>query len=177
MVSYVADAMTKKIQDKEIRKAIEAKQLLLLSDTNPDTGFTVAKAMNRNKYIYASSCGAIAVAADLKKGGTWTGAIENLNHNWVSLGVWDTELYSGNKELILRGAVAIDQLSEFSLQKFVEGTLNRIHEKKPYQITLFENKVSEAPSQYSKEIEAEQLTSYNIMIPYLLEYLTEEKNN
>ena len=45
----------KKIQNRDILKAIESKQLLLLSDTNPDVGFTVAKAMNRNKYIYAFS--------------------------------------------------------------------------------------------------------------------------
>ena len=117
--------MTKKIQNRDILKAIESKQLLLLSDTNPDVGFTVAKAMNRNKYIYAFSCGAVAVAADLKKGGTWTGAIENINHKWVSLGVWNTNMYTGNKELIVRGGVPINKIKDFSFQTLVDNTFNR----------------------------------------------------
>lgn len=178
VVSYIADAMTKKIQDKDILKAIESKQLLLLSDTNPDIGFTVAKAMNRNKFIYASSCGAVAVAADLKKGGTWTGAVENLNHNWVSLGVWNTNLYSGNQELIERGAVGIDKVTDFSFQKFIEGTLKKqVQKEEPYQLELlFTNRVSEETGDYKSELKSSKKTSYDIMLPYLLEFLEKEKN-
>lgn len=175
VVSYIADAMTKKIQNREILRAIESKQLLLLSDTNPDAGFTVAKAMNRNKYIYASSCGAVAVAADLKKGGTWTGAIENINHQWVTLGVWNTRKYTGNEELILRGGVAIDKVEEFSFQELIDSTF-KTAEPVTYQMELFPEKVCEGKSTYNvKELETCH-TSYEILLPYLLQSLEQEKS-
>jgi len=175
-VSYIADAMTKKIQNRDILKAIESKQLLLLSDTNPDVGFTVAKAMNRNKYIYASSCGAVAVAADLKKGGTWTGAIENINHKWVSLGVWNTKLYTGNEELIARGAVPINNLDEFSLQTLVDSTFKPVEQEAVYQLDLFSSMVSEEKVEYTTPNLEIKTSSYEIMLPYIMKSLEQEKN-
>ncbi len=176
VVSYIADAMTKKIQNRDIIQAIENKQLLLLSDTNPDVGFTVAKAMNRNKYIYASSCGAVAVASDLKKGGTWTGAIENLNQKWVALGVWDTNLYSGNKELITKGAVPIESVSDFSVKDFIQKSLKPVVKEEAYQLNLFTNKVSEEIIGYEIKNDSNKRRSYEIFLPFLLESLTVEKN-
>lgn len=175
-VSYIADAMTKKIQNRDILKAIESKQLLLLSDTNPDVGFTVAKAMNRNKYIYASSCGAVAVAADLKKGGTWTGAIENINHKWVSLGVWNTKIYTGNEELIARGGVPINKIEDFSFQTLVDNTFKPVEQETVYQLELFTSKVGEEKVEYNIQRMEKQKSSYDIMIPYILQSLEREKN-
>lgn len=175
-VSYIADAMTKKIQNRDTLKAIESKQLLLLSDTNPDVGFTVAKAMNRNKYIYASSCGAVAVAADLKKGGTWTGAIENINHKWVSLGVWNTNLYTGNEELIVRGGLPINKIEDFSFQTLVDNTFKPVEQETVYQLELFASKVGEEKVEYNTQRQEKQKSSYDIMIPYILQSLENEKN-
>lgn len=175
-VSYIADAMTKKIQNRDILKAIESKQLLLLSDTNPEVGFTVAKAMNRNKYIYASSCGAVAVAADLKKGGTWTGAIENINHKWVSLGVWDTNMYTGNKELIVRGGVPINKVKDFSFQTLVDNTFKPVEQESVYQLELFTSKVAEKELEYSTQTQRSKKSSYDIILPYIIQSLESEKN-
>lgn len=175
-VSYIADAMTKKIQNRDILKAIESKQLLLLSDTNPDVGFTVAKAMNRNKYIYASSCGAVAVAADLKKGGTWTGAIENINHKWVSLGVWNTNMYTGNKELIVRGGVPINKIKDFSFQTLVDNTFKPVEQESVYQLELFTSKVAEKELEYSTQTQRSKKSSYDIILPYIIQSLESEKN-
>ena len=174
-VSYIADAMTKKIQNRDILKAIESKQLLLLSDTNPDVGFTVAKAMNRNKYIYASSCGAVAVAADLKKGGTWTGAIENINHKWVSLGVWNTKTYTGNEELIVRGGVPINKIEDLSFQTLIDNTFKPVEQETVYQLELFTSKVGEEKEEYITQRQDKEKSSYDIMIPYILQSLENEK--
>lgn len=59
--------------------------LLLLSTVNPKSRFTVYSAMERNKYIYALSRYAIVISSDFNKGGTWTGATENLKNQWVPL--------------------------------------------------------------------------------------------
>lgn len=52
------------------------RRLLLITDMKPDTGFSAARAMNRNKFIYASAYGTFVVASDYNKGGTWAGAVE-----------------------------------------------------------------------------------------------------
>jgi predicted Rossmann fold nucleotide-binding protein DprA/Smf involved in DNA uptake len=41
-------------------------------------GFNVGHAMQRNKLIYALADAALVVTSDFEKGGTWAGAIEQL---------------------------------------------------------------------------------------------------
>lgn len=106
VVSYVADSLLTKIKRREVVKAIQENKLLLLSDVKPDVGFSTARAMNRNKFIYASSYGAFAIASDFDKGGTWAGAVENLRNKWVKMFVWENPNYSGNSRLIEKGAIA-----------------------------------------------------------------------
>jgi len=61
--------------------------------------------MGRNKYIYCLSDNAVVVCSTPDKGGTWTGAIENLTQNWTPLWVKrNTEGSSGNGLLKERGA-------------------------------------------------------------------------
>ena len=63
-------------------------------------------AMMRNRYIYAQSSGTVVVRSDLNKGGTWTGASENLKNNWCTTLCWDHP-YPGNQALIEKGAVPV----------------------------------------------------------------------
>ena len=53
--------------------------LVLLSPYDPNAGFNVGNAMQRNKLIYALADAALVVNSDLGKGGTWTGAVEQLD--------------------------------------------------------------------------------------------------
>jgi len=53
-------------------------RLLLLSPHDPNARFHVGYAMRRNKVIYALADAALVVEASAGKGGTWTGAIEQL---------------------------------------------------------------------------------------------------
>lgn len=119
VVSFVADALTTKIKKIELIPYIQRGKMLLISDVNPDVGFTAARAMNRNKYIYTSSCGAFVIASDYNKGGTWTGATENLTNNWVKTLVWDQKRFRGNVELIYRGAKPIDNLDNESILELI----------------------------------------------------------
>ena len=95
-VSFVADSLLSKIRKKDIFDSIILKKRLLLSDVRPDVGFSAARAMNRNKYIYASSYGTFVVASDYNTGGTWAGAVEALKNQWTKVLVWQNKKYSGN---------------------------------------------------------------------------------
>ena len=60
--------------------------------------------MMRNKYIYAQAEASVVVKADKQKGGTWTGAVENLKKQWALPLCWDNPDYPGNQALIEMGA-------------------------------------------------------------------------
>lgn len=104
-VSFIADSLLSKITKKEILDAIIGGKQLLLSDVKPDAGFSAARAMNRNKYIYASSYGTFVVASDYNKGGTWAGATEALKKEWTKVLVWNHKEYDGNRKLMEKGAI------------------------------------------------------------------------
>lgn len=109
VAAFIADSMISKIKKKDIREAIIEKKLLLMSVINPKSGFTVYSAMDRNKYIYCLSEITVVVSSDYNKGGTWTGAIENLKNKWVPIVVRNEEnLPKGNVELIKQGGIVFN---------------------------------------------------------------------
>lgn len=92
---------------KKYRRFLQAGLLALVSPFNPETGFSVGATMGRNKIIYTLSEACLVVAAE-SKGGTWTGANENLKHRWVPLLVRQAVgVPEGNRKLIARAATAI----------------------------------------------------------------------
>ena len=83
--------------------------MLLLSAVSPDAGFHAGTAMMRNRYIYAHATAAVVVRADYNRGGTWSGALENLKHHWSPTLCWNHPEYEGNQALIRKGAIPIDE--------------------------------------------------------------------
>lgn len=130
-MSFVADSLLGKIKKRDILSYIEQGRMLLLSDVKPDAGFSAARAMNRNKYIYASSYGAFVVAADYNKGGTWAGAVEALKNGWTKVLVWSNESYTGNVKLMEKGAESYE-ISEETIYDVVTKKKNDFN-----QIDLF----------------------------------------
>ena len=65
--------------NREHRNLLLNGQLVLISPYDPNAGFNVGNAMQRNKLIYALADASLVVSADLNKGGTWTGAVEQLD--------------------------------------------------------------------------------------------------
>lgn len=74
----LSDSLEKMALHIDNRKAIQDGQLVLISACDPKAGFSTGNAMQRNKYIYALADAALIVNSDEKKGGTWAGAIEQL---------------------------------------------------------------------------------------------------
>lgn len=105
VVAYIADALTSRIKKKDIAQYVAEGSLLLISDTKPEVGFSVGRAMNRNKFIYASAMGTFVVESDYNKGGTWNGAVEAIKNKWGRVFVWENSL-EGNKQLIEMGGIA-----------------------------------------------------------------------
>lgn len=106
-IEYLSDSMLEKIRNSNTVKHINDGKLLLLSVTVPTTRFNVGFAMARNKFIYAQSDATVVAKAEKGKGGTWSGATENLKKGWCTEYCRDIPC-PGNSELIKLGAIPID---------------------------------------------------------------------
>lgn len=99
VVGILADSLLRASSSKMYRAHLRSQDLVLISSFNPEAGFTVGKAMQRNKYIYCLSDRALVVHSGIK-GGTWEGAIENMKKQWVPIWVRRDSDGSGNTALL-----------------------------------------------------------------------------
>lgn len=79
VVGVLAEELEREAMHRKNRDALRAGQLVLLSEYDPCSRFTVGHAMQRNKLIYAFAEHALVVNSDLERGGTWAGAVEQLD--------------------------------------------------------------------------------------------------
>ena len=99
VVGILADSLLRASSSKMYRSHLRSQDLVLISPFNPEAGFTVGRAMQRNKYIYCLSDRALVVHSGIK-GGTWEGAIENMKKQWVPIWVRRDSDGSGNTALL-----------------------------------------------------------------------------
>ena len=105
-VGILADSLERAIRAPEARAALIRGDLCLVTPYAPDTGFSVGKAMGRNKLIYSVADYAVVVASDVEKGGTWAGATEALKAEWVPVFVLDhPAMPEGNRMLLQEGGI------------------------------------------------------------------------
>lgn len=78
-IGILADSLEKAALNAEHRDALRDQRLVLTSPYDPNAGFNVGNAMQRNKLIYALADAALVVNSDVNKGGTWAGAKEQLD--------------------------------------------------------------------------------------------------
>ncbi len=64
---------------REHRDLLIEGHLVLVSPYDPAAGFNVGNAMHRNKMVYAMADAALVVSSDFQQGGTWAGAVEQLD--------------------------------------------------------------------------------------------------
>lgn len=91
--------------EQKIQDLISDGQVVLMSVTDPEKELHSRPygwaAMQRNKYIYCLSDAAVVVRSD-EKGGTWSGAAENLENSWVPLWIkkqHEDDIEAGNGKI------------------------------------------------------------------------------
>ena len=102
----LADRLERAATHRDHRDALMNDRLVLICPYDPAAGFLVGHAMQRNKLIYALADAALVVGAEFEKGGTWAGAVEQLDrHRFVSVYVRATgETGKGLDGLLDHGA-------------------------------------------------------------------------
>ena len=106
-VGVLAEQLSRMAVAPDCREPIREGRLALVSLVDPAARFNVGNAMQRNKIIYGLADGALIVSSDVNKGGTWAGAIEQLER-FKSCAVYvrtNSGAPDGNRELQSRGAL------------------------------------------------------------------------
>jgi predicted Rossmann fold nucleotide-binding protein DprA/Smf involved in DNA uptake len=107
-VAVLAESLEQTLKSRDTRDWVLSGRLTLVTPSHPAARFMVGNAMGRNKVIYALASWACVVSADVEEGGTWSGAVENLDADWVPLFVRaDVDAPEGNRRLLQRGALPI----------------------------------------------------------------------
>ena len=78
-VGVLTDRLERTSMNREHRNWLLEERLVLVSPYDPQAGFHVGQAMQRNKLIYALADAGLVVDASPNKGGTWAGAVEQLD--------------------------------------------------------------------------------------------------
>ncbi len=106
-VAVMCDSLERAAVAHENREPFMDHRLAVVSPYDPGAGFNVGNAMQRNKVIYAIADAGLVVTSDFEKGGTWAGAIEQLEKlHFVPVFVRNGEHAGrGNSALIRHGAV------------------------------------------------------------------------
>ena len=106
VVGVLSDSLEPAALARDNREPLMAHRLAFISPYDPAAGFNVGHAMQRNKVIYALADAALVVTSDFEKGGTWAGAIEQLERlHFVPVFVHNgVKAAQGNAALLQRGA-------------------------------------------------------------------------
>jgi len=124
-VGVLADSLLRASSSSKYRSHLLNNQLVLISPFYPEAGFNAGNAMARNKYIYCLSKAAVVVHSGLK-GGTWTGALENLKSCWVPLWVKETsDKDAGNAQIASKGGNWLSEsIEKVDLSVLFKGIVN-----------------------------------------------------
>ncbi len=107
VVGILADSLEHARRAPATRAALDEGNLCLVTPYSPNAGFSVGAAMGRNRLIYTLADYAVVVASDAETGGTWSGAVETIKHDWVPVYVLEhANMPAGNRLLLERGALA-----------------------------------------------------------------------
>ena len=106
VVGVMSDSLERAALARDNREPLMDHKLAFISPYDPAAGFNVGHAMQRNKVIYALADAALVVTSDFEKGGTWAGAIEQLERlHFVPVFVRNAaNAGKGNAALLQHGA-------------------------------------------------------------------------
>ncbi|MCY4370289.1 MAG: DNA-processing protein DprA [bacterium] len=113
VIGSPAHSLSRTLRSPGVRRAVYEGRTVICTPYAPDSGFSVGKAMGRNKLIYALSDVTVAVAADKGSGGTWSGATEAMKGRYCRVAVWRGNGEGpGNEALADMGATPITDVSQ-----------------------------------------------------------------
>ena len=97
------------------------KRVLYAAEGGFELGFSAQRALARNRFIHAMGEKTLVAQTGFGKGGTWSGSLDNLQHEYSPLFVFD-DGSEGAQALCARGATPVQKLT--SLQDLTPAQLS-----------------------------------------------------
>ena len=97
------------------------KNTLYVAEGGFELGFSAQRALGRNRFIHAMGEKTLVAQTSFGKGGTWNGSLDNLQHEYSPLFVFD-DGSEGTRALCARGATPVQALT--SLQALTPAQLS-----------------------------------------------------
>ncbi|MBD1228143.1 DNA-processing protein DprA [Xenorhabdus griffiniae] len=118
VIGVMSDNLLTATTSSKWRSGIMNGHVVLISPFYPEAGFSTGNAMARNKYIYCMADASVVIHSSTK-GGTISGAEENLKRGWVPLWVKPTHDQSTTNELLVSkgGKWCPETLEQFDLTR------------------------------------------------------------
>lgn len=144
VAGVLADSLERAALNREYRNFLMSGQLVLVSPYDPAAGFNVGNAMQRNKLIYALADAALVVSSDYEKGGTWAGAVEQLEKlHLVPIYVRSSgETAKGLQALLQKGALPWPDPNS---AEELDALARKAPAEKPNQVPLFPDAARDQP--------------------------------
>jgi len=147
-IGIMAESLFRASASNNWRQHLKDNKLVLISPFFPESRFTPANAMARNKYIYLLSKATVVITSG-EKGGTWEGAKENLKRNWVPtlVSTHKQPLQAGNNALLTGNGLTRNCAKPFpiTLNLTDEQIINLINGKEVETTDKISTSHSEAP--------------------------------
>lgn len=157
VVGVLANKLLSASSSSKYRNYLMKNNLALITPFNPEAGFNVGNAMQRNKYIYCLADASLVVRSGAT-GGTWNGATENFKKKWVRL--WVKRINdpdSANGKLVQQGAEYINEdLTENEFKELFKPServgmenLDKFNNTSQQQMNLFKLKNQATSQKYN----------------------------
>lgn len=129
VVGVMADRLLRAATSSKWRKGLIEGHVVLVSPFYPEAGFNVGNAMARNKYIYCLADSSLVIHSG-KKGGTLSGAQENLKKAWVPLWIKQTtDKDAANADLVAKGGNWLKaDIQAFTITDLVSSKENLVNQ-------------------------------------------------
>jgi predicted Rossmann fold nucleotide-binding protein DprA/Smf involved in DNA uptake len=186
VAGVMCDSLERAAVASDNRESLMDRRLVLVSPYDPAAGFNVGHAMQRNKFIYALSDAALVVSADFQKGGTWEGAVEQLERlHFVPVFVRNGDNGGkGNRALIQRGGRAWPEPHTGSdLMLAIKAAVVAEPQQETLEFALNEKSVAShidkplmpVPASLSNQVESSASQLFSAVRKILLQELAEPK--
>ncbi len=181
-IGFLADSLDRGAVNSEFRDYIKNRKLTLVSCVDPVAGFSVGNAMNRNKMIYALADAGLIMRSDKGSGGTWEGAIEQLQKfHYVPLFVnLQGNQDEGNLALIKEGAsewvnplsppAMRDWFQKLNLNKQMQVAQHTDYEQDKISASVVQN-VDNPLSENRNEVHIPAIEMYHYFREVMLKYM------
>ena len=125
-VGILVESLAKHARSAESRRFIGDGNLVLCTPYDPDARFTVGNAMARNKLIFALAQHSLIAAAEVGKGGTWTGATEELARRRQGLSATPVYVPSEHDEPWATALLKMGALSWQGVESLIDAERTRL---------------------------------------------------